>query len=394
MIPESRLVLALCRTPLSDPARNVARAIIAGPLDWDRTFSVARAFEVEPVFCSNLIALAGVNIPDSVIDLAAKRERDARALALAGTLVLVDLVATLENAGIPVIVLKGPALGVMAYGDASMRTFRDIDLLVRREDIHRARDLLLQLEYERDYTPDSEDALVSGDHALEFSRSGTKVELHCALLERYLRFDLRSDAIWANAATIDIAGRRVRVLDKPRLLVFVCAHGAKHEWTRLRWLCDVAQLGDRLTSDEVRETLSVADAAGARGILALGLRLTSQVFGQDTSAYRDRTATKNRRTELLANRVRRRLGVSEDAAAEDGWLDRVEPGASALMFWSMTRDGWIDRLLPAMRVLFVPTEVDRGSGLFAWVSRPLRLSGRLARGFISQLESQQGQKTS
>jgi hypothetical protein len=346
------------------------------------------------VFCSNLIALTGVNIPENVLDLAATRERDARAFALAGTLVLVDLVATLENAGIPVIVLKGPALGVIAYGDASMRTFRDIDLLVRREDILRARDLLLQLEYQRDYTAESEDALVSGDHALELSRLGTKVELQSALFERYLRFDLGNDAIWANAATIDIAGRRVRVLDSPRLLVFICAHGAKHEWTRLRWVCDVAQLADRLTSEEVRETLSVADAAGAHGILALGLRLTGQVFGQDTSAYHDRSAAKNRRTELLANRVRRRLGVNEDAAADDGWLDRVEPGASALLFWSRIRDRWIDRLLPVMRVLFVPTEVDRRSGLFAWISRPLRLSGRLARGFFSQLESQQGQKTS
>ena len=139
MIPESSLVLALCRTPLADAARNLAHAIIAGPVNWDRVLSVARAFEVEPVFCSNLIALSGAPIPDDVLDMAAIRERESRALALAGTLVLVDIASRLENAGIPVIVLKGPALGVTAYGDASMRTFRDIDLLVRREDVLRGR---------------------------------------------------------------------------------------------------------------------------------------------------------------------------------------------------------------------------------------------------------------
>jgi hypothetical protein len=394
MIPELRLVLALCRTPLADAARNLAQAIIAGPVNWDRVLSVARAFEVEPVFCSNLIALSGATIPDDVLDMAAIRERESRAFALAGTLVLVDLVARLENAGIPVIVLKGPALGVTAYGDASMRTFRDIDLLVRREDVLRARDLLLELGYERDYEPDSEIDLLSGDHALEFSRSGIKVELHGALLERYLRFDLGNDAIWDNAAAMDLAGHRVKVLDSPRLLVFICAHGAKHEWTRTRWICDVAQLAARASPGEVSEAVRIASAARARGILALGLRLASEVFGQDIPAFGVQTATPGIRTEALADRVQRRLGLREDAAAGEGWLDRIEPGASALFFWSRTRESWIDRLVSVMRVVFVPTEKDRPAGSLAWITRPVRLSARFARQSFLGRDSRQPQKTS
>jgi hypothetical protein len=383
MFPEARLVLALCRTPLTDPARNAAKAIIAGPMDWDRMHAIARAFEVEPVFYSNLIALAGVNIPNNVLDVAATREREARAFALAGTLVLVEVVATLEKAGIRVIVLKGPALGVVAYGDASMRTFRDIDLLVRREDVLRARDLLLQLEYARDYLPESESDLIRGDHALEFSRQGSKVELHCALLERYLRFNLDNNSVWANARTINVAGRHVRVLDSPRQLVFLCAHGAKHEWTRVRWICDVAQLIDRLNPEEIREAAGVAGDARASGILALGLRLTSEVFGQDIGGYRVSSAVAGSRSGALADRVRKRLGLSDDVTMKEGWLDRVEPGASALLFWSTTRDSWMDRLASMIRVVFVPTENDLRAGPLAWISRPLRLSARMVRRSLS-----------
>jgi hypothetical protein len=346
-------------------------------VDWDRVQSIAQAFEVEAVFCSNLIALSGLAIPDHVLESAARREREARAFALARTLVLVELVGLLEDSGIPVILLKGPALGVTAYGDASMRTFSDIDLLVHREDLLDAKNLLLRLGYTRDYRAGSERALIHGDHALEFSKSGTKVELHCALLERYLRFDLGSQAVWHNATTIDIAGHRVKVLDSPRLLVFICAHGAKHQWPRVRWICDVAQLADRLTAEEIRRTISLARAARAQGILALGLRLGNELFGQDITAFGVDYAV--RRIGALVNWVLLRLGLTQEQPTKELWMDRVEPRASALLFWSMTRDAWSDRLAPLMRVAFVPTENDTKSGHLAWITRPLRLAARMIR---------------
>ena len=44
---------------------------------------------------------------------------------------------------IEVLPLKGPVLAEALYGDVTMRAYNDLDLLVRRENFHRAEVLLL-----------------------------------------------------------------------------------------------------------------------------------------------------------------------------------------------------------------------------------------------------------
>ena len=381
---EEQLVVALCRTPLPQPARETADALITIDLNWDRVFMFAALFEVEPVFFSNLRSLTGSEIPAEVLDRAAIVERDSRALALSRTLLLVDLYRKLERIGIPVIVLKGPALGAMAYGDPSMRTYQDIDFLTTREYLPRARDLLLGVGYKRDYDADSESLLLAGDHALEFSGPGSKVELHCALVERHLRFDLGGDELWNEASTVECAGAKLKVLDRARLLLFVCAHGTKHEWTKFRWICDVAQLADRIDDNDARKVVALAARAHATRILSLGLGLAREILGQDLSLFsslfpaRDRDSS--RESESTFSYVRHRLGLGEAVSPGDrAWIDRVDSDAASLLFWARSRERWVDRVASVARVVFVPTEKDRKMGALGWITRPFRLAARLVR---------------
>lgn len=110
--------------------------------------------------------------------------------------------------GIPVIVLKGPATGLTAYGDPSLRAFGDIDLLVSKPDLIRARDFLFATGYERDYESGSEANMIRAEHALEFSGPNAKVELHSTLLSRYLRVPFDRDMIWARLAQRDTPARK------------------------------------------------------------------------------------------------------------------------------------------------------------------------------------------
>jgi hypothetical protein len=53
----------------------------------------------------------------------------------------------LNDAGIPVIVLKGAALAWTVYPDPALRPMNDLDLLVKTEDLERAKELVLSLGY-------------------------------------------------------------------------------------------------------------------------------------------------------------------------------------------------------------------------------------------------------
>src|SRR5260370_38643204 len=60
---------------------------------------------------------------------------------------LLDLFA---REGIQVLPFKGPTLAMAAYGNLALRQFTDLDLLIRKEDVLRARGILLENGYRTD----------------------------------------------------------------------------------------------------------------------------------------------------------------------------------------------------------------------------------------------------
>src|SRR5207237_1564484 len=107
---------------------------------------------------------------------------------LSRTLQVVDLSRAFAEAAIPAIVLKGPALAIQAYGDCSRRSFGDIDLLVKKNDLPMAQKLIDGWGYTPKFGALMADRLVNGQHALEFSGPGPNIEVHWSLLSRHLRF--------------------------------------------------------------------------------------------------------------------------------------------------------------------------------------------------------------
>src|SRR6266550_7468080 len=125
---ETALVTALCRTPLAAAADERIRSLIGGPVDWNVIETMASRWQIEPLVFRNLVLHYREAMPEHVATAFESRARDTRAHALTRTLVLLDLVKKLESAGIPVLVLKGPAVAIAAYGDVSFRAFGDVDL--------------------------------------------------------------------------------------------------------------------------------------------------------------------------------------------------------------------------------------------------------------------------
>lgn len=373
MKPEVELILALCRLPLSREAIARAGNAIGGELDWDHCFALAAAWHVEPVVLSNLTRHFAARLPEGVLVRARERERESRALTLADTLVLADTARRLEDQGIPVVVLKGPAIGVAAYGDPSLRPFADFDILVRREDMIRARDAILAMRYERDYPPDTEGDLIRDQHALEFSRPRSKVEVHWALLSRHLRFDLDPRELWGSARKIECAGREIRTLAPHHQFLFVCAHGTKHEWLSPHWIADVAQLASRFDDSQWAEVLHLARRLHARRILALSLRIARDAVGLEISSFAARELVSERETKNLVQHAIDRLHGRPPADGAPKRLTETDRNIALLMYWVRARERLVDRVACLARVAFVPTAADRGPRPWAWAARPIRL---------------------
>src|SRR5439155_19507783 len=124
---------------------------------------------------------------------------------------LARLAGLFQEHRIPMAALKGPMLSRYLYGDLASRSSGDIDLLVKREDVLRIRDVLASSGYRVASTLhwNSDSAcLRSKDMEMSFeSPSGVRIDLHWRLMRQYFAgvFDERSG--WESLRTVDLAGR-------------------------------------------------------------------------------------------------------------------------------------------------------------------------------------------
>src|SRR6476469_7955692 len=124
----SALLLSYAQTP-------------AGKVDWDYLFQLARRHSIVPLV---YFQLDHALVPSEVLSKFKQQyiENSARNTVL--TAELCRLINLFRDAGIEVIPYKGPVLALFAYGDIALRRFVDLDVIVKKSDVLRARDILLR----------------------------------------------------------------------------------------------------------------------------------------------------------------------------------------------------------------------------------------------------------
>ncbi len=120
---------------------------------------------------------------------------------------------------IEVIFLKGPFLAERFYGQAACRVTRDIDILVKHEDIHRAdRALQVQGFTRRSDLLLNRESTVRFTHHFEYAKPGMKAELHW-VLARHFSFRTDYERLWADRKVFGFRGKDYRVLSDEQELV-------------------------------------------------------------------------------------------------------------------------------------------------------------------------------
>ena len=276
-----QVIVAACRRALGNaPADDIA-ALVSSVTDWPGFLRSVDAHAVAPIVYAPLAQTGRVPAEALAQLRAAVDENALRSIVLART--LREIVALFEHEQIPVLSIKGPLLARAAYGDLASRRFADLDLVVRRRDLDRARDVLAQ----RGFQPlialprDAESALLGADYhiALIDAEQGIVVELHWALIRAGLS-GLRDESwAWTHACDTTALGSPMRTLTTDAAFVYLCVHGSKHLWSQLVWLCDVAALACAERPVSWPAVRQLASSIGATRMVALGCALASDLLG-------------------------------------------------------------------------------------------------------------------
>ena len=317
--------------------------------------------------CAQLAAVDG---------LAAQRRQDCqdwvRGQAAAGLGLLARLRAVLQclhQAGIPVLVLKGVALGQWLYPAPYLRESSDVDLLLAsRDDALRAAVALEGLGYAMAHAPGR------FQHELACHGDGLPdLDLHWALsdwpvLDRLPAFD----TLLATSIPLPSLGSGARGLDAPHALLHACVHRASNLAAdlgdRLKWLYDLHLLAAVLNRDGGWPSfLVICEQAQACGIAAEGLAAATTLFGTPVPPAISAALAAGRTHEPL------------DATRLSDWHYIQKLNFRALPGWG-TRLAWIGgRLLPPAGHLRALYGEDLSYPALLW-QRLRKAGSRLRRG--------------
>lgn len=344
--PECELLLHCARARLSGQTAARVAELARSAIDWDRVFRLGIRHGTIPRLHLHL----GATCPDAAPSAVTARIRGQYGYNSVRNLThareLVRLLGALETGGVEALAYKGPTLAAHAYGDLALRQFGDLDLLVRPSDAERAVALLAEQGYGG--APWPQGAAVARHlervhvHALRNANDSIEVELHWAFMPHEFSFDTDLDSWWRRMERRPFAGMSVRALPAEELLLVLCAHGCRHLWVRLKSVCDIAALISREERLDWRRAFRVAEAAGARRILALGLALARDLVGGGLPPEVSRLVDAEPAVRALVAHVRERLFDDE----------MCQPAsAAAQLFYLRSRERWSDKASHGTRYL-------------------------------------------
>jgi hypothetical protein len=203
--------------------------------------------------------------------------------ALCSTLLLeqllLDTVATLRGANVDVRVLKGSAVAHLDYPDPSLRTFGDIDLLVRSDQFDTAVGLLADQGNTRNYPQPRPGFDRTFSKGTSFrTPGGLEIDLHRTFTMGPYGIRLDLERMWEGFDTFTLGGARLPALTPEGRLLHACYHAVLGEVRpRLTPLRDIAQIALRHHLDLPR-LHDLVRASRGQAVVAKAVRIAWQAF--------------------------------------------------------------------------------------------------------------------
>ena len=390
--PEAELLLWSVRARIDAETAARIEALARNTIDWDYCIRIGQSHRVLPLLYRSLNQVCPDAVPGAILEGLRQYFYRNTQRNLFLTSELLKLITAFEQQGISAIPFKGPILAARIYGNIALRQYNDLDLLVRKRDILKAKDVLISQRFTSPSDNSGENSDVS-DRVLEtdliaplspnfyvFVRDGgsIRVDLQWRITRRLFSSSLDSERFWNTLEPVTLGGRTVLNFPPDVLLWILCVHGCKHSWQRLKWVCDVAQLVELVKEDDRATFIERAIQNGNRRMLFLGLLLAHELLGTRLPAEILKKIRSDSSVQSVAISILdRRLDQADEVLRE---------GPRSVFYFKIL-DSWGGRfqycfqyLAQRIGLIFSPTRIDRsflslpkGLAFLYYVFRPLRL---------------------
>ena len=271
-----------------------------------------------PVY-KNLIQYGKASIPESVLSQLKKQYRQNAYQMLSKTAELVKLTSLFKKNGIRALPYKGPVLGMLLYGDLSMRRSTDLDIVIPVKYVSHAEKILIESGYTRiapryELTPKQQKSVIRKGVHSSFLHPINKinVELHWKFFPDHI-CSVDFDDIWQNRQMIKIGENFLPSCSLEDYLILLLIHGGKHSWRRLFWLNDIVLILNRFTAWDWETFMNRVRQLGINRPAVSALLLLEHLFDLELPHRVHELAGNDKKTFFLVQISLARIMESDEA---------------------------------------------------------------------------------
>lgn len=193
---------------------------------------------------------------------------------------LLGVLDVLDAARVECRVLKGTAVAHLDYPDPALRSFIDLDVLVRAEDIGTAATRLTASGFTRTLAEPRPGFDRRFDKGMTLIPAADyELDLHRTFVLGPWGVLMKPEQLWDDGEVFHIGDTPVRALSRRYRFLHACFHGALGDWPlRLGSLRDVAEMLPKLTGDGADVRAAAADW-GAEAVLAAAVADSIRLLG-------------------------------------------------------------------------------------------------------------------
>lgn len=282
---EIELIILCADTHIDSEKTERIKTIVEQEIDWKYIIQMASYHKLLPLLYHKLNLTCSELVPNDVLTYLQHHFQSNATRNLFLTNELLKLLNIFESQQILAIPIKGAILASSIYGNFGLRQFCDLDILVRSQDVVKARDLLVAEGYESTYkfTRKQEIARLKSPYCKDnnyiHKHNRVNLDFHWQLLQKYLSFPLEHEKLWQRHGTVSIAGKKVRNLSTEDNLLFLCVHGSRDRWKKLTLVSDVAQLIRVSPEINWEWLMEQAKILGCKRRFLLGMLLAKNLLG-------------------------------------------------------------------------------------------------------------------
>ncbi len=279
--PEDELLLYCASTDVNLEIRDKILSLIQKKLNWNYLLNLASRHRLLSLLYHNLNFICPELVPeDTLKELKDNFNANVRKnLMLTGK--MIKVLNLLESEGITAIPYKGSVLASMAYGNISLRQFDDIDIFIEKHDVLKIRDMLLSIGYSPLFNLNDnmvKTYLKSQDELILIKKDSCSIEFHWKFSSNFFSYPFVPESILCKNISNDVLnGKDILTFSPEDTFLILAVHAAGHYWSRLAWLCDIAELIEKYNLDW-DEIINKSSKLNIKRIIYINLFLVNELL--------------------------------------------------------------------------------------------------------------------